>query len=127
MENSAVKRGGREITRNSVIFSAMSTDIDKNPIRAPLAAPVKRQAAKAARNLPPKRPSRGPLGLITRQTPNSSNLRRKYRVIFDNLRQKWLCYRAFLGISESPDMGRSYLIQEKDINNLQLLGVGVAK
>ncbi len=29
--------------------------------------------------------------------------------------------------SENKDMGQSYMIQEKDIKNLLLLGVGVAK
>ena len=81
VENSAIKRGGREITKNSVIFSVMdilySGIPTKQPSRAPLAPNVKRQAAKAVRNLPPKSPSRGPVGLITLQTPNNSNLKRK--------------------------------------------------
>ena len=80
VENSAIKRGGREITKNIIIFSVMdiwSSGIATNkPIWVPLAAPVKRQAAKAVRNLPPKSPLRGPVGLITRQTPNSSNLKK---------------------------------------------------
>ena len=63
--------------KNSVIFSVMDISIATNqPIRVALAAPVKRQAANAIRNLPPKSPSRGPVVLITRQTPNSSNLKK---------------------------------------------------
>ena len=104
VENSAIKRGGREITKISVIISVIDTSsrkpysVTNQPIRFPLAPIVKRQAAKAVRNLPPKSPSRGPVGLITRQTPNSSNLRRKYRVIFDNLRQELTRYRLVLSL-----------------------------
>ena len=76
VEKIAMKRGGREIMepKNSASSIELSEITTNHPIRAPLAAPVKRQAAKAVRNLPPKSPSSGPEGWITRQTPSSSNL-----------------------------------------------------
>ena len=43
--------------------------------RPPFATPEKRVAANAVRNRPPNNPSRGPVGLMVRQTPNNSNLK----------------------------------------------------
>ena len=78
--NTAINRGGRNKMRTNVVFSLTvisSSRIGANmAIRTPLLSIVKRQAAKAVRNLPPKSPSRGPEGWITRQTPNSSNLKK---------------------------------------------------
>ena len=46
-----------------------------HPIKTPLAAPVKKVAANAVRNLPPSNPSRGPIGLMLLHTPDSKNLK----------------------------------------------------
>ena len=79
--NTAINRGGRDKMRKNVVFSVTFIDSSgsaaNTPIRNPLASIVKRQAAKAVRNLPPKSPSRGPEGWITRQTPSRSNLEKK--------------------------------------------------
>ena len=74
----AMHRGVRRTNKNSVVFSL--TDVLPKTtitlIRVPLATIVKRQAANAVRNLPPKSPSRGPDGLMFRQTPNKRNLKK---------------------------------------------------
>ena len=67
--NTAINRGGRYKMRKYVVFSVTVIKFPgiaaNKPIRTPLASIVKRQAAKAVRNLPPKSPSRGPEGRIT--------------------------------------------------------------
>ena len=81
VDRSAMRRGRRVTEKTSVIFSLTvknsSGSIHMKPIKTPLAMNVKRQAANAVRNLPPKSPSRGPDGLMTRQTPNRRNLKKK--------------------------------------------------
>ena len=75
------KNWGRKII--IVIITAVLCAICGNPLtdctitarRTPLAAPVHPQERKAVRNRPPSNPSRGPVGLMVRQTPNSSNLK----------------------------------------------------
>ena len=78
--NTAINKGGSDKIKKYVVFSVTvirTPGIATNqPMRTPLASIVKRQAAKAVRNLPPKSPSRGPEGWITRPTPNSSNLKK---------------------------------------------------
>ena len=80
--NMAINRGGRNKMRTNVVFSltVISCVPANMAIWTPLASIVKRQAAKAVRNLPPKSPSRGPEGWITRQTPNSSNLKKEKNI-----------------------------------------------
>ena len=80
---SAMMRGGRVIDKNSVVFSLTvnpTVSVGVNAIKLitiPLAINVKRQAANAVRNLPPRSPSRGPDGLMIRQTPTKRNLKKK--------------------------------------------------
>ena len=75
----AIKSGGRKTIKSIAVFSVTGnslSDFDTvKPIMYPLANIVKRQAANAVRNLPPKIPLRGPDGLMTRQTPYRRNLK----------------------------------------------------
>ena len=78
VDKRAMKKGERKSINNSVVFLVKDTDSsDSNIIRNPLANKVKRQAANAVRNLPPKSPSTGPDGLMTRQVPNRRSLKTK--------------------------------------------------
>ena len=80
--NTAINRGGRNKIRTNVVFSVIiiSQSAANLAIWTPLASIVKRQAAKAVRNLPPKSPSRGPDGWITRHTPSRSNLKKEKNI-----------------------------------------------
>ena len=80
VENREKRNWGRKIimvikTAVLVVIISFLTDITIKPRMTPLAAPVHPQARKAVRNRPPSNPSRGPVGLMVRQTPNSSNLK----------------------------------------------------
>ena len=81
VDRMAMKSGGRKTLKSSAVFSgtgiALSEIVTIAAIRNPLANIVKRQAANAVRNLPPKIPLRGPDGLMTRQTPYRRNLKSK--------------------------------------------------
>ena len=79
---SAMRRGRKVTDKSSVVSSLtanpsiLAVNIIK-AITAPLAINVKRQAANAVRNLPPRSPSKGPDGFMIRQTPDRSNLKKK--------------------------------------------------
>ena len=80
MENRARRNGGRKIVMVAVIGTRTGVKgLEKYGMtmarRQAFAAPEKRVAANAVRNRPPNSPSRGPVGLMVRQTPNSSNLK----------------------------------------------------
>ena len=78
----AMRRGKRVTDKSSVVSSLTVNPSAVNTIKAitvPLAINVKRQAANMVRNLPLSSPSRGPAGLMIRQTPNKSNLKKQER------------------------------------------------
>ena len=78
---SAMRSGMRVTEKNNDTFTLNVHEsvgsITIKPIKIPLAIIVMRQAANAVRNLPLRSPSRVPAGLMIRQTPNKSNLKKK--------------------------------------------------
>ena len=81
VDRMAMKSSGKKTIKTSAVFSgtgiALSEIVTIAAIIYPLANIVKRQAANAVRNLPLRSPSRVPAGLMIRQTPNKSNLKKK--------------------------------------------------
>ena len=80
----------------------------------PFATPEKRVAANAVRNRPPNNPWRGPVGLMVRQTPNSSNL--KCFIIHTRSLTILLYFRSYLETPKADENIEDAQVTQKSIN-----------